>query len=848
MSFNSVHRNRVIYQSEALFISPDATGYHYTGAGGYGLATPPVSNADPGQGSFPGGRMHGWNPDENVVGGGQANWPAWNPAGPSWGECSELATLAGFNSGGIPVENILTMITLTADVAAAAGAAITLTQTAGPLGLVPAPLETISQLVTTWNTANPGNTVSFDPACAAMVLPANTVLNITDWVGVAGGGGAMGVDSVKLNVPSISTLVDSVGTPIAGFQFEALDGGIFPNNAGLAPVIINFNAGLAMDAVIAAHNAANPTQQINPGTIPTDIPANGSSISILNNVVTVIDGVNPPVVPAQTAGINAVQSRYQAPTLVTNLTTDVELTADVPGSAGNALLVGDGVSDLDTLVAAWNHAATGGKLGVGALPGEKISIVTTNFPAQGGKILDLGTSIQLIDGTDPQACNHGSVIQQLKRVQTVNYGFTVNRTDVNQFGHLSRLDSIVIEAPTVNLDFSYYLLDGYNERHLEFSTDGVTNCLSGALSPELYQAGNNFFLLTVPEARDAAKGDASLDKAGDGESKSVISIGNGFLTDYSVDLSVGSIPTVSCTIEGMNIQSELNQTGLNLPAVDMIDGSKISEAWDTSQGEKRSKDGSCTGLFSLPATKSGYTGCEDVAALRPSDIWIDVKGTSLLSKQISGDNTTAQLGTAHIQSASISVPMARSTLQRLGSTFGFSKALDVPVTTSLSISAILSELQEGNLMDMLCGCDETDITISIHDPECAACEMKTGAPAMRFIFRGARLDSENFSASIGDNKTVDLNFTVQAGGADDMAKGLYISGKESHDIRQGSISATNPNGVENGGVPPAWTGTNGRVNIPVDTSVPAEVQKLDARLGNVVGGFSNSPVVLGYRA
>ena len=28
----AVHRNRVIYQSEALFISPDATGYHYTGA------------------------------------------------------------------------------------------------------------------------------------------------------------------------------------------------------------------------------------------------------------------------------------------------------------------------------------------------------------------------------------------------------------------------------------------------------------------------------------------------------------------------------------------------------------------------------------------------------------------------------------------------------------------------------------------------------------------------------------------------------------------------------------------------------------------------------------------------
>ena len=215
-----------------------------------------------------------------------------------------------------------------------------------------------------------------------------------------------------------------------------------------------------------------------------------------------------------------------------------------------------------------------------------------------------------------------------------------------------------------------------------------------------------------------------------------------------------------------------------------------------------------------------------------------------MSKQISGDVTDSQLGTAHIQSASINIPMARTTLQRLGSTFGFSKALDVPVTTTLNVSAILSELQEGNLMDLLCGCTETDITISIHDPECAACEMKTEAPAMRFIFKGARLDSENFSASIGDNKTVDLAFSVQAGGADDMHKGLYISGKESNEQRAGA-----PVGVKNDGVPPAWTGTDGRVNIPVDTTIATEVDKLDVDLSaNLAGLPGPNPVVLGYRA
>ena len=115
-------------------------------------------------------------------------------------------------------------------------------------------------------------------------------------------------------------------------------------------------------------------------------------------------------------------------------------------------------------------------------------------------------------GLNDYADGHGSIVRQLKRVQTANYGFTVNRQDVNQFGHLARLDSLIIEAPTVNLDFSYYLLDGHNERLLEFVTDGKTNTLSGALAPELYQAGNNFFILTVPEARDAVRGDVALEK------------------------------------------------------------------------------------------------------------------------------------------------------------------------------------------------------------------------------------------------------------------------------------------------------------------------------------------------
>ena len=403
------------------------------------------------------------------------------------------------------------------------------------------------------------------------------------------------------------------------------------------------------------------------------------------------------------------------------------------------------------------------------------------------------------------ALYNGTIIKQLKRVQTANYGFTVNRQDVNQFGHLSRLDSIVVESPTVNLDFSYYLLDGFNERQLEFVTDGVTNTLSGALSPELYQAGNNFFILTVPEARDAVNGDIAANLTGttaDSFKKSVISLGNGYITDYSVDISVGAIPTASVTVEGMNIKSDFGETGNDVPGMDMKDGSLISNAWIDGRGIVSSSG--CTGLYSLPAASSGYDGCDGdiTAALRPGDVTLDLSNAALLSKQVSGNANSPVQGSAHVQSVSISIPMGRTTLQRLGSTFGFSKALDVPMTATMSVSALMSDIKEGKLSDLICSCEEFDLSAKLFDPECADCTTKDGALAMMYTFKGAKLESENYTSTIGDNKTVDLTFTTQVGSSDDLNNGVYISGKEA-----GDAAIT--------GVPPGWTGLNGADNEPV---------------------------------
>ena len=350
----------------------------------------------------------------------------------------------------------------------------------------------------------------------------------------------------------------------------------------------------------------------------------------------------------------------------------------------------------------------------------------------------------------------GTTVEQLKRVQNANYSFTINRQDVNQFGHLARIDSVVLEAPTVSMDFSYFLTDGDNERLMGMVTDGQFQSLSGIMTRSQNTFGNNFFILTVPEGRDALKGDQLVAE----DNKTVISLGNGYVTDYSIEGSVGAFPTASVTVEGMNIKSDVGTDYKTIPAIDPTDGTLI-----------------CNRCFTLPPTESG----DGTSVLKPGDITIDLQDAALISRQLSGDsvgyNSPEDVGSAHIQSFTLSTPLGRSALQRLGSTYAYAKEIDFPVTCTLSVNALVSDLKSGNLVDLICG-GTYDLKVKMQNPACVVCDPSDAADAIVIDFKKATLDSESFSSAIGDNKTVDLTFTTQVGGPEESAVGVFFSGYE----------------------------------------------------------------------
>jgi len=348
--------------------------------------------------------------------------------------------------------------------------------------------------------------------------------------------------------------------------------------------------------------------------------------------------------------------------------------------------------------------------------------------------------------------------EQLNRLQSANYSFTINRQDVNQFGDLARIDSLVLEPPTVSLDFSYYLTDGFNERALGFfvQTTGIGmnrettsaanssgNFASGHLTSS---SGVNFFIATSPDGEDLNKVGAGV--ALDG-SDTVIGVGNCYVSDYSVELAVGSLPTVNVTVEGANMNSDTYTGNIASPAVNQTNGTKINQ-WVELPDPTR--DGGITGTI----------GAAPITALRPGDVTVNLAGVDGLSLvNLDGD------GSAHVQSASISVPLSRSPIDRLGSRFPFAREVDFPVTATMNISAVVADSQAGNLADLL-NSTVKQASILIKDT--------TGANAIEYKMKGLKIDSQSFSSSIGSNKTVDITFSTQIGGPNDELNGVFMSG------------------------------------------------------------------------
>lgn len=412
----------------------------------------------------------------------------------------------------------------------------------------------------------------------------------------------------------------------------------------------------------------------------------------------------------------------------------------------------------------------------------------------------------------------------LQRVQSANYSFSVARQDVNQFGELAAIDRIIIDTPTVSYDTSYYVNGFGNEEALgfEITPSGVpmsgsllqgvgganpnigpamTSCISGIINSETTANQKDYFVLTTKEGADAT------DLLTTGSYESIMGVGNGFITSYSTEASVGGLPTANVSVEGQNMnfvnipintgeayngQSSATSLlgasdGIGFRTGTLAQGSAlhyisgISPAVNATNGNKVNKNVALP-VYSGNATESPTS---NISSLRPGDITISLythnASANVDDDLMNGGATTANLingadiADAHIQSYNVSFDLSRTPIERLGSRFAFARVVDFPITSSLSIDAVLSDLTSGSIADFI-NCD-TSYDAVIKMKSAGDCNVPSDKPVVAAILmRKLKLDSESFTSSIGDNKSVTLDFSNQIGGPEQTDVGIFMSG------------------------------------------------------------------------
>jgi hypothetical protein len=317
-------------------------------------------------------------------------------------------------------------------------------------------------------------------------------------------------------------------------------------------------------------------------------------------------------------------------------------------------------------------------------------------------------------------------LKSIRRVQSSNIEISTPVTRAKQVGSSDFTFQRYLQYPKISTSFSYYLTDNSNELIMGFITDGVTGCFKNFA--DFGKDQNIFYVLSNTNAED-------FSDVGSLSGYDVMSIGNCFLTSYSINAAVGTIPTASASYDCLNILFQnYTGTGTLLPSIDLT-------------GAARS-----TGTYALTAfnlNPQNYFSNQDdrPAALRPGDIVLQMQ-----QPLIGGIRYTGTVE-ANITSVNVEIPLDRRDLVGFGSNYPYDKRLLFPIIGTLSFDGIFDKAVTGDFTQIFD--DENEYDFSFVFKNC------NGDTSYTVGVSNARVESQNFNLSIGDNMAFSSQFSFR---------------------------------------------------------------------------------------
>lgn len=144
-------------------------------------------------------------------------------------------------------------------------------------------------------------------------------------------------------------------------------------------------------------------------------------------------------------------------------------------------------------------------------------------------------------------------------------------------------------------------------------------------------------------------------------------------------------------------------------------------------------------------------------------------GTSI---EFNEPGATPSTVTGAVQSYNFSYDLRRENLQKLGIKYAYAKEITYPLTVNCSVSANVTDLNIGDLANVICNDKSYDIELNINKTVCGG----TGPTICKYRLLNAKLDNTSENMSIGSNKSVTWDFSAQIGSSQQTDKGLFMSG------------------------------------------------------------------------
>ena len=398
-------------------------------------------------------------------------------------------------------------------------------------------------------------------------------------------------------------------------------------------------------------------------------------------------------------------------------------------------------------------------------------------PSTGYHFIDEGG---LLNNTTSYEYSNFNLIKKINRVTNFNYNITIPREEYKQLGKSKIADNTILNHPTVEVDFEYYLNGitnearmGWNVNH-EFKEevrtgqyvfednfsafvfsglntyDNNEQPTSSPFWPGSNRSSKNLFLsVTYGQNEDEVTKRLSVNEIFNRKAN-VVSFGDGHMTSYETSCSVGETPKAKVGFVCDNIIFYTGSSGIGIPAINP----KTRENYDNIK-------------FVLPEEPV----VNDLSIVLPSEIFLDIQQTGNAGITNMNDITGfgVQFRDIKIQSYSIGIKFDRENMESIGFKAPANRRINFPVPINLSVSAMVGDESVATLIDQINQDDKYNITLRMKD-------RFSDQFLVRYDFRKAALQNYDYSSSIEQDRRLNLNFKVNAT-PDDLTEGFFVSGQ-----------------------------------------------------------------------